>query len=311
MHKKEIEGSLILLLAALLWGLTFIFQSQASQYIGPFTLSAFRNIVATLFLLPVMLFSIRKEEKVTKEKFNYKKAIIYGIICGLVYTIASVVQQIGIKNTSTGKAGFITALYLVLVPVFGIFLKKKIGLNIYLSVILSVVGLGLLCLKDGSFSIVTSDLYLLLCAVLFAVHIILIDSFVPHTNGIALSFFQVLTSALVSTIFMLIFEKVDLNSLLNSLVSILYCGVCSSGIGYTLQIIGQKKLNPVIASLIMSLESVFSAVGGAIIYIFYKWTSVNQFLSMQEIIGCVVMFVAVVLSLINFDTFKKRRKDNN
>lgn len=314
MHKNEFEGALILFACSLLWGATFIFQSQASVFIDAYTLSAFRNIVGAIFLLPFTLISVKRNERTTKTKFKWKTAVIGGIFCGLCYTTASIFQQIGIADTSTGKAAFITALYIVLVPLFGLFLHKKVGLNIYISIAIALVGLALLCFK-GSFSIALEDLFLILGALFFTFQILLVDHYSPKTNGIALCFFQLLTAAIISTILMLSIHIPSIESIINAGISILFCGIFSSGIAYTLQIIGQKKVSSSIASLIMSLESVNSAVLGSIIYIFYQWTEVNQLLNTQEIIGCVVMFLAVILSLIPPEKFKlfsnkKIEKDN-
>ena len=201
--------------------------------------------------------------------------------------IASNLQQFGIKYTTVGKAGFITAMYIIIVPVIGIFLKKTTGLRIWISVLLAVGGLYLLCMTEG-FSIAFGDLLVLLCAVMFSVHILIIDYFSPKVDGVRMSCIQFFVSGILSGVAMLIFEQPDLGAILQAWMPILYAGVMSCGVAYTLQIVGQKDMDPTIASLILSLESVVSVLAG--------WVILGQKLSSKELFGCVLMFAAIILA---------------
>lgn len=291
---KKIQSSLILLLTASIWGIAFVAQSIGMDYVGPFTFNAVRSIIGGIMLIPCILGlnKLSRKEKIISEK-NLKEEkkilLLGGICCGILLCAASNFQQIGIKYTTVGKAGFITACYIILVPLLGIFLGKKTGKVIWLSVVLAVIGLYLLCISN-SFSINRGDFFILCCAFLFAVHILVVDYFAPKINGVKLSCIQFLVCGIISSIPMLLFENPTLAALLQAWKPLLYAGIMSCGVGYTLQIIGQKNMNPTIASLILSLESCISVLAG--------WVLLHQRLSLREILGCAIMFSAILIAQI-------------
>lgn len=290
-QKTSLKNPLLLLLTAAIWGVAFVAQSVSTDYIGGFTFNASRFIIGAIVLLPVILLFNRTSSKTvavsnTAAK-NSKDLIIGGITCGICLCLASNFQQFGIKYTTVGKAGFITACYIVIVPVLGLFLGKKCSRYIWIAVAMSLVGLYLLCITDG-FSIGKGDILILVCAFLFSIHILVVDHFSPKADGIKLSCIQFLTCGVLSAIPALLFEQPDLNAILSAWKPILYAGVMSSGVGYTLQIIGQKDMNPTVASLILSLESCISVIAG--------WIILGEQLSSKEIFGCVIMFTAIILA---------------
>lgn len=294
--KKEsipVRNSLLLLLTATIWGVAFVAQSVSMDYIGGFTFNAVRNLIGALTLLPV-IWGLGKtkapeEKKRIQASSDRKTLITGGICCGILLCFASNFQQFGIKYTSVGKAGFITACYIVIVPIIGIFLKKKCSPFIWIAVILSLCGLYLLCLTPGEgFAIGKGELLVLICAFLFSLHILTIDHFSPLVDGVKMSCIQFLTGGILGAVFMLLFENPSIAMILSAAGPILYTGIMSTGVGYTLQIVGQKGLNPTVAALILSLESVFSALSG---YVF-----LHQVLTTRELIGCALMFIAIVLA---------------
>lgn len=292
MKKQQIRNSILLLLAATIWGVAFVAQSVAMDYIGPFTFNCIRSLLGGAVLLPVIgIFSISKKEKSEKSEEPFFKRnrtlIIGGLCCGLALCIASNLQQIGIVTTSAGKAGFITAFYIVFVPIVNLFFGKKSSFLIWISVALALVGLYLLCITE-SLSINQGDLYLLLCAIVFTIHILVIDHFSPLVDGVKMSCIQFFVSGILSAIPMFLFEEPSFTQLKAASVSILYAGIMSCGVAYTLQIVGQKNMNPTIASLILSLESVVSVLAG--------WVILHQTLSVREIIGCILMFGAIIFA---------------
>lgn len=289
MKKLSIKSMILLVLTALIWGMAFVAQSVGMNYIGPFTFNCIRSIMGGLVLIPCILFFDKREKGKAKQekKEDTKTLLIGGICCGLALCIASNLQQIGIKYTTVGKAGFITALYIVLVPIFGIFLRKKVSGRVWLSVAISVVGLYLLCITD-EFRIGKGDFFVLLCALVFTIHILVIDYFSPKVNGIKLSCIQFLVAGILSGVPMLISEKPSISTILAAWAPLLYAGIMSCGVGYTLQIVAQKDADPTIASLILSLESVFSVLAG--------WLILGQTLAGKEIVGCVLMFAAIILA---------------
>ena len=288
------------MLAALIWGTAFVAQSVGMDHIGPFTFNSVRNFIASVALIPVILFLRHRQDpaKAAGAAENYRKTLwIGGIFCGIALTVASSLQQIGIQYTSVGKAGFLTALYIVIVPIFGLLLKKRVPAAVWISVVIAAVGTYLLSIKED-FTIGTGDLYVILCAVVFSVHILLVDRFSPHVSGVELSSIQFLTVGVLSGIVALIFEVPDLKSILLSMGPILYTALLSSGVAYTLQIIGQKDTPPAVASLVMSLESVFAALSG--------WLVLKQSLEGKELLGCVLVFTAVLLAQIPFDALREK-----
>lgn len=286
--KEQIKGSLILLLTATIWGIAFVAQSAGMDYIGPFTFNSIRSIIGGIVLIPVVIILNKRENKPENNKGNFKKLFAGGIACGVLLCVASNLQQLALKTASVGKAGFLTALYIVLVPVVGLFWKRKVGKNVAAAVVLAVAGLYLLCLNGGEFIPGKEDILLLLCALVFTFHILVIDYFAPKVNCVAMSCIQFFVCGVLSAIPMLGFEEIKLQSILDAAVPLLYAGVMSCGVAYTLQIVGQKNMNPTVASMILSLESVVSVLAGLII--------LNEVLSGREITGCVLMFVAIILS---------------
>lgn len=290
--KQQIKSSLILLLTATIWGVAFVAQSVGMEYIGPFTFNAIRCVLGELVLIPVILVLKKKKETgaENQEKEDKKTLWAGGIACGVILCIASNLQQFGIMEASVGKSGFFTALYIVMIPVIGIFIGKRPGIKLWFCVALAVVGMYLLCMKDGSFTIERADIMLLLCALVFSFHILVVDYFSPKVDGVKMSCIQFFVCGVLSAVGMLFTETPDISNIQAAWLPLLYAGLLSCGVGYTLQIVGQKGINPVIASLIMSLESVISALAG--------WVILGQVLSPKEILGCVLMFVAIIITQI-------------
>ena len=290
--KQQIKSSLILLLTATIWGVAFVAQSVGMEYIGPFTFNAIRCVLGGLVLIPVILVLKKKKETgaENQEKEDKKTLWAGGIACGVILCIASNLQQFGIMEASVGKSGFFTALYFVMIPVIGIFIGKRPGIKLWFCVALAVVGMYLLCMKDGSFTIERADIMLLLCALAFSFHILVVDYFSPKVDGVKMSCIQFFVCGVLSAVGMLFTETPAISNIQAAWLPLLYAGLLSCGVGYTLQIVGQKGINPVIASLIMSLESVISALAG--------WVILGQVLSPKEILGCVLMFVAIIITQI-------------
>ena len=289
-NRTAFRQSMILFIAALIWGFTFVAQSVGMDHVGPYTFIAMRNIVALFVLLPMAAIMDRhskRQQETTHRKQNNKLLFFGGICCGICLFGGSTLQQFGLRDTTVGKAGFISSLYMVLVPVLGIFLGKKIRLRIWAAVALAAAGMYLLCMTKGDFHLQKGDIYLFACAIVFSFQILSVDHFTPLVDGVKLSCMQTLTNAVLGSIMMLLFERPDFGSILAAWMPIVYAGALSSGIGYTFQIIGQKGLNPAVASLIMSLESVISALAG--------WLLLHQILNARELTGCALTFLAIIL----------------
>lgn len=292
MKKISLRNSMILLLTATIWGVAFVAQSVGMEYVGPFTFNCVRSIIGGLVLIPCIWFLNRRNQKPehkTEEQQKHDRKILLtgGVLCGLCLFAASNFQQFGIRYTTVGKAGFITACYIVIVPVLGIFLKKKCSRLIWLSVAMAVAGLYLLCITE-SFSIGTGDILVLVCAFLFSLHILVIDHFSPLTDGVKMSCIQFFVCGILSGIAMLLTEQPHLTDIIQAWLPILYAGVLSCGVAYTLQIVGQKDMNPTVASLILSLESCISVLAG--------WLILGQKLSGREFLGCLIMFASIILA---------------
>ena len=287
---KKARANILLVLTALIWGCAFVAQSSAMDFVGPFTYNTSRNVLAFFTLLIVVKIFNRGKEK---SKAANRISVIGGICCGLVLGVASAFQQVGVSMTTAGKGGFITALYIIIVPIFGIFIGKKIPKIIWLCVALAIFGFYLLCVNEG-FSISTGDLFVLACAFCFAVHILVIDHFTDKkADGIKMSCIQFLVAAIVSAVLMFIFEEPQISAIWDAKIPILYAGIMSSSVGYTLQIVAQKDTDPTTATLLMSLESVFAALAG--------WLFLHELLSLKELAGCIVVFAAVIIAQIPFD----------
>ena len=302
MKKKELRGTLLLVLTAFIWGVAFVAQSESMKYVGPNTFNCVRMLIGGTVLIPCIFFLDKMKEKSTgkKEKMDAKSKkmmIIGGILCGIALCVAATLQQFGIKYTTVGKAGFITAMYIIIVPLLGIFLKRKVGIKIWISVVIAVIGLYLLCMS-GTLSLSQGDLLVLICAFGFSIHILLIDHFSPQTDPVKMSCVQFFTAGVILLVPTLIIEKPAFADLTAAWLPVLYAGVLSCGVAYTLQVVAQKDTDPTVASLVLSLESVFSVLAG--------WVILHQTLTVKEIFGCVLMFAAIILAQLPSKSEKKK-----
>lgn len=304
----KLRNTFFLFLTAMIWGAAFVAQSVSMDYIGPFTFICLRSVIGGLFLIPVIIVldGIRKKSQnesadvvnsenilhiETEEKqrlsWKNKQLIEGGIVCGIFLFFANCFQQTGIQYTTVGKAGFITTFYIIIVPLIGLFFKKYCGILTWIGVVVALAGLYFLCITQ-KLTIQRGDALILCCSVLYAGQILAIDHYNPFVDGVKMSCIQFLTGGILGAVFMLLFENPSIAMILSAAGPILYTGIMSTGVGYTLQIVGQKGLNPTVAALILSLESVFSALSG---YLF-----LHQILTTRELIGCALMFIAIVLA---------------
>lgn len=294
MKTGKMKSSLLLLLAAFIWGVAFVAQSVGNEYVGCFTFNGVRSLIGSFVLLPVIYFMDRKkkkelgEEEFSEQKKDKKTLLLGGLCCGILLCIASNFQQFGISFTTVGKAGFITALYIVIVPVFGIFMKKRVSIRVWAGVLLAAMGLYMLCMTSESFSVSRGDFLVLICACVFSLHILTIDYFSPKVDGVRMSCIQFFVCGIISMAIAFAVETPELGGILTGWLPILYAGVLSCGVAYTLQIVGQRDMDPTVASLILSLESVFSVLAG--------WILLNQTLTVREFSGCFLMFFAIILA---------------
>lgn len=299
MKSKAVLGNILLIITAFIWGCAFVAQSIGMDYVEPFTFNGTRCVIGGLVLVIVNLFSdiVKKKKGIYKniEGDEKKDLIKGGLVCGIVLFVASTVQQFGIAQTTVGKAGFISVLYIIIVPFIGLFLKHKLPKRIVPCCILAVIGLYLLCLKE-SLSLDKGDFTVLISTFAFAIHILVIDYYAPRVDCIKLSCLQFLVAGIISVVFMFIFEKPDINSILKAWLSLIYAGALSGGVGYTLQTVAQKWTAPSVASLLMSFESVFAVLAGAIV--------LSQIPSPSEIFGCALMFIAIILIQLPEQGFK-------
>lgn len=299
MDRKQLTGDLLLLTTATIWGMAFVAQRVGMDYVGPLTFSWTRFALAALVLIPIVHFmnhhskkdgteAEQKELTPEEQKLQKRTLMKASIACGCVLFTANILQQIGLVSTAAGKTGFITALYIVLVPVFSVVLKHRPGMKCWIGVALGTVGLYFLCITS-SFTIAPGDLVVLVGAGFWAAHILVIDHFVPKVSDpVKMSMYQFVVVATLSFIGSLIFEDISLSAIIDCAIPILYSGVLSGGIGFTFQILGQKHTNPTVASLILSLEAVFGAIFGFLI--------LNELMSAREIVGCLLMFCAIIIS---------------
>lgn len=285
--KSNVKGSLILILCALIWGMAFSAQSTATNYIGPFTFVFLRSAITSLVLFAAYALFFRKADVARKNHPGRRATLIVGCVLGILLFAASAFQQIGIGYTTAAKSGFITALYIVMIPVIGLFMGKRIGKLVWIGVAMALVGLCLLCLKDD-LSVNVGDLITLGCALVFSFHIIVVDKYAGNINPVLLSAIQFGVGALLALPFMLLTENPTMDGIFACWTSILYAAVCSGAIGYTLQVVGQKYTEPTLASLLLCLESVFAALGG--------WLLLGQSLTLRELIGCALMLTASVIA---------------
>ncbi len=282
------KNVLMLVLTAFIWGTAFVAQSVGMDYLEPFTFNGVRSLIGGAALIPcIAILQMTGGKEGGNVSGNRKDLAAGGIACGLLLFAATSLQQIGIQYTTAGKAGFITAFYIVIVPVFGIFLRKKIGYKIWIAVVMALLGLYFLCMTE-QFSVGKGDILIFACALIFSVHILVIDHFSPRVDGVRMSCIQFFVCGIASLPFMFLLETPRVGDMVNGWIPLLYAGVLSCGVAYTLQIIGQRNVNPAVASLILSLESCFSVLAG--------WAVLGERLSVRESMGCVLMFGAIILA---------------
>lgn len=300
MKTLKLRNSFLLIITAFIWGTAFVAQREGGNAVGPYTFNCIRSIIGALVLIPVifLLDKLGVTKKKNKTRKDKKTLFFGGTACGVALCLASNVQQLGLYfGTPAGKAGFLTACYILLVPILGLFLKKKCGWNIWAGVAITLIGLYFLCM-NGSMSLQFSDALLMLCAVIFAIHILVIDHFTPLVDGVRMSCIQFFVCGILTAIPMFLSDMnhslseirtwASALSSLDAWIPILYAGIFSCGVAYTLQIVGQEGLNPTVASLIMSLESVFSVIAG--------WILLGETLGLREQIGCAMIFIAIILA---------------
>ena len=301
MKKSEIRGSLLLMLGSVIWGFAFAAQRLGNEYMQPISFNGIRNLMAGVCLIPVTAVIERRRPELRPVSKDQKLTQLRGgVLCGFFLFAATTLQQIGLVETTAGKAGFITALYVVLVPVAAwLIFRKNPGVWIWAGVLLAVYGLYLLCVPAGeSLTLSRGDLFILACALCFTCQILCVDAYSPRVCGVRLSRDMFLTCGLMGTLLSLFTETITAEGIRGALPALLYAGVMSGAVAYTLQILGQREVNPTLASLIMSLESVFSVLGGAIV--------LGEHLSGREAAGCIVMFTAVILAQLS-PLLKSRR----
>ena len=286
---NKAKGSIFLLMASLIWGTAFVAQSVGLSNVGNFTFNAIRNYIGAFVLLPV-IFIMGRFKKEDHIKSDRRTLIKGGIYCGIALALASSLQQMGIAaGAQPGKAGFITALYIIFVPLAGLFTKKKPKGTIWIAVLLAIAGMYLLCVKEN-LSLEKADIYLLCGAIAFTFHILTVDRFSPLVNGVKLSCIQFFTCATICMVCMFLFEEPSFEGIKLAAIPILYAGVMSSGVAYTLQVVGQKSTPPAIATLLMSLESVFAVLAG--------WIILGDTMAITEIVGCVLVFAGIIIAQI-------------
>lgn len=290
----QVRNSFLLFLCAVIWGSAFVAQSLGMNHIGPFAFTFARSIIGGLFLLAVIPFldrlaAVRNHgKKPVENPWKNPKVWSGGIVCGIVLFVSESLQQFGLLYTTVGKAGFLTCLYIVIVPVAGLFFGRKTTLLVWIAVVLSCIGLYFLCMLPGEFSLGLGDALVLACAVSYTVHILVIDHYTMFVDGVRMSCIQFFAGSLLGFVLMLVFDMPSPDQFMAAAPAFLYAGICSNGIAYTLQIVGQRGVNPTVASLILSLESVVSVIAG--------WLILSQTMSGRELLGCTLMLGAVILA---------------
>ncbi len=297
MKNNNLKGSLILITAAFIWGMAFVAQSSAAQYVPPFTFNALRSLIGALVLYGFWAITMKKTDRsFFPEKKEDRRAFYKaGAVCGTFLAVSVNFQQFGIAAypkgvASEARAGFITALYVIIVPILSVFLHKRITAPVWLGVLIALTGVYMLCFSGGVGGIYLGDILVLLCAVCFSFHILSLDKYVSLTGGVRLSIMQFSVCTVISIVLALIFEigEIQPSNILQFAPQILYAGVMSSGIAYTLQIVGQRYAEPTVASISMSFESVFAALGG--------WVISGNSLEIKELLGCLLVFSAIIVA---------------
>ena len=292
--EKKILGFFLLFLTALIWGVAFVAQSVGMDHIGPYTFNTGRLLLGALVTMPWAIMELKKQKNAEEEKEVYirkrNSSVIGAAFCAVVFFLAVNLQQFALIGSSVANVSFITTLYILIIPIIGMFLGKKHGLSIWIAIAIAVVGMYLLCIKEG-LVLEMGDILAFICAVMFALQILIVDHYVPKSYVIVLSCTQNLFAGLISFVFMLIFEGVNLEGIKTAWLPLAYTGILSTGLAYTTQMLGQKYLKPTVASLIMSLESVIAAIAA--------WLIIGQALSLREMLGCALVFVGVIIAQIN------------
>ena len=295
---KELKASIMLFITSIIWGLAFVAQAQGMEHIGPFTFTASRSLVAIIFLYLTYVFFNKTSKTYREQKFDMKRTIRGGVLCGLVFTFGINFQQIGLVYTTAGKASFLTALYIVFIPIIGLFYGKKINKKLQLCIVFAMIGTYLMSVK-GSLSMNIGDLITIFGSIVFAIHILMLSEFSKDTNAVLVSLIQFAVCGFFSLIAALIFEGIEIDAILKSYLAILYVGILSSGVGFTIQLMALKELDPVVASMISSLESVFGAVFG--------WLILSQSMSEREIIGGIIIFLATLIAQLPIEVYLQKK----
>lgn len=296
--KREFKASIMLFATAIIWGLAFVAQAAGMEHLGPLSFTASRCFVAVVFLYLTYKFFMMKSASYREEKFDMKRTLVGGSICGLVFTIAINLQQVSLIYTTAAKASFLTALYIVFIPVIGLFFGRRPSVKIILCIFLAMVGTYLLSIKGG-LKINRGDLIVILSALVFAIHILLLTKYSTNTNAVLVSLVQFAVCGVISLVGALVLEDISMEAILKSQATILYVGILSSGVGFTIQLMALKDLEPVVASMICSLESVFGALFG--------WLILSQEMTEREIFGAIVIFLATIFAQVPIETYLEKR----
>lgn len=296
--KRELKASIMLFATAIIWGLAFVAQAAGMEHLGPLSFTASRCFVAVVFLYLTYKFFMIKSASYREDKFDMKRTLVGGSICGLVFTLAINLQQLSLIYTTAAKASFLTALYIVFIPVLGLLFGRRPSLKIIICIFLAMVGTYLLSIKGG-LNINRGDLIVILSALVFAIHILLLTKYSTNTNAVLVSLVQFAVCGVISLVGALVLEDISMEAILKSQVTILYVGILSSGVGFTIQLMALKDLEPVVASMICSLESVFGALFG--------WLILSQEMSEREIFGAIVIFLATIFAQVPIETYIEKR----
>lgn len=305
MKKTSLFSSFLLFVTACIWGMAFVSQSKGMEFMGPLTFNGTRCLIGAAALMVYLLLTGRLigRKKLTAQA--WRRSLVAGFWCGLAFTAASTLQQLGIQYTTVGKAGFITTLYIIFVPLLGLFLRRRVDGIVWVAAVMAAAGMYLLCMTE-SLSLGTGDVLIFACAVVFAVHILVIDRYAAETDGAVVSCVQFLVCGIVCTAGAFLWEIPSVTQLSEGIGALLYAGVLSCGVAYTLQIVGQKGVAPTVAALILSLESVVAAVSGGVAYRI-GFLKVDQTLTPKQVVGCVVVFAAVILVQLPTDLFHRKK----
>lgn len=296
--KRELKASIMLFATAIIWGLAFVAQAAGMEHLGPLSFTASRCFVAVVFLYLTYKFFMIKSASYREEKFDMKRTLVGGSICGLVFTIAINLQQVSLIYTTAAKASFLTALYIVFIPVIGLFFGRRPSVKIIICIFLAMVGTYLLSI-NGGLKINRGDLIVILSALVFAIHILLLTKYSTNTNAVLVSLVQFAVCGVISLVGALVLEDISMEAILKSQVTILYVGILSSGVGFTIQLMALKDLEPVVASMICSLESVFGALFG--------WLILSQEMTEREIFGAIIIFLATIFAQVPIETYLEKR----